>query len=513
MSYVEEATKQQKSLRDQLTHSLADKQKNLIPANTKLTIPVPSGLDPTGAILPKTFTCVPDFEKIQAALPTLPSMPLPNLPSMSLPDIKLPSLPSLPGFPNLPTFPKIEDWVRNLPASFRNTELAKLFSKYNMQKLEDYAHLTEAKAQEFKADVIAKSMEYKKQLEAIPIPPAIKQLEQLKTFCKPPSEAPASNTVMPKVKETTKTITVVDEKGVSKTETVVEKTVTTPMDEKGVNAKAQVKIVGEITRQSVVQELIDDINLKISLVASYAPAFSDLTAFYLHYADVNNFPSSSDGWQLVYNELMLKINNCIAFYEVLHRWYYAWFKKMINPSKNPKKWNEIVAGESSTNFISGANYTNVPEDIGVYGLQYDFLDSEYNKLFDIFKQSEDSLYNKTNGVVFNSLHCLNIIDLKATKRTYEDLFDKYKCEMWKLSGTDNDFSVLMSNLYGESITEKNTASMLKTFMSENYSNMHFTGDYEDWNYKAGNFDMITSWTQTSLTILVDVLSKSLPPKG
>ena len=304
MGYLDKQLAALEAQKNQLTGSIADKGKSLVPAVPKLEVSIPSGLDASGNVIPKTFTCTPDFDKIKAAMP-----PMPTLPTIEVPT--LPSLKSLiPTLPKIPKLPTINDLINMIPAPYRA----------------QYKNMVPPPTP---AQILVAAKSFAPPLPELPPVPTIPELETLKSFCKPPAEAPAEAALVPEVKTETVTTTYQDENGnLVTTSEEVTKTVS-PMDTAGVNAKAQVKILGESERQKFVKETIVDINAIITLNNILKSYLTEENTFWQQHTDVTTFPYTADGWAAALSDYQTIYYNIETIFVKIDLRFYSIFKKIF----------------------------------------------------------------------------------------------------------------------------------------------------------------------------------------
>jgi hypothetical protein len=214
----------------------ADGIRSILPLNKIPAIPgVPS--------IPSIKVCLPDIDalvdQIKHDIPAVPSIP--NI-SKVLPTVTLPELPAVPSLPTK------EDIWKMLSVDVRNT-----------------INLAET-------DIATLQSKLVSSLPALPALPSLPSLPSiLNTLCAPPPEAPEAKTLMPTVvKQAVAAIPATLTTAAVPAKPAVIKT---PMDDKNINKKAQLAIIGEIDRQRMIKEIIviltalmpvcDDINTKM----------------------------------------------------------------------------------------------------------------------------------------------------------------------------------------------------------------------------------------------------------
>lgn len=474
MGYVDDKKLESSIIKGQLSGGVADAKKSLVPPVPKLTVPAPS-IGGTAV-----FTCTPNFDAIKNAFPPLPQNIVPTF------NYKTPPNPFANVLNNLPTR---QDILNKIPASVRNA-IAKMIPPPTVEEILAYAR------------------QYAPPIPPIPPIPVPKVLEDLKTFCKPPQEAPEVNAILPKVE--TKTIessSIVNGTLVTTTQTV---TVTSsPMDKAGVNDKAQIAILGEVKRQQVVKELILDIDAKLPYLTTFATHLNDLHQFYLTYSNINNHPdgnssilNKAQAWLNIFIEYNSKLDAVIHDFEIIQSWFYSFKKKVLNVSKYP----DLAQLEANTlDYFNGFIYNNLI----VSSNDYDFLTKEANLISDTFSKHSKSLliYHDDDNYLY---YPKTMIDFKVEKEEIAKYFNNKKCNIWKYSGTENAFETLMFQRYESGVRKVSTSVKVGMFL---HSEMYFSGDYDSFNFTCPNFPMITKFLETNLTILKDKLRKSLPPQG
>ena len=255
MGYLDKVTEGLKSQKDKLNGSLAQNVKallnperddkgniitdangNIVP-KANLTADAPSGINIDGSSIPGVETCSPDYDAIKAASKDTTNL-ITTPPQVTVTTTTVTTV--TPAKPKIPTEKEIkEKLIKKLPADVQQT--IKVMTP---------------------PPTIGQIMAMLGSLYPLPTMPAMPKITVPvlpKTFCKPPSEAPAAANLLPDVKTETKVTTTIDENGnkTEVTETIT--TTTTPMDTAGVNDKAQVKILGEIERQKFVKKFIADL--------------------------------------------------------------------------------------------------------------------------------------------------------------------------------------------------------------------------------------------------------------
>lgn len=246
---------------DAMTAKAASFSKESVPAIPK--VPAPSGID----------LKVPSFNDILSKLPPIPGPPA----GMTFP--ALPELPALPPLPAIPQLPNIKDLMSNLPIDV--TKLAG--SIPSIPAIPGLPGIPGVPAvpgipaipTSF-ADLMA--LAPKPELPAIPAIPPLPAMPPIPVPSLPPVETPTINATMPDPT-----------------------TGKNQMEEKGVNLKAQIAIVGEQERQRIVKDILipgyeGDILSRIDGAKSAINAYGEFVKTYL---DKENHPSDEAGWKTV----------------------------------------------------------------------------------------------------------------------------------------------------------------------------------------------------------------------
>jgi hypothetical protein len=226
----------------------ADGIRSVLPLNKIPAIPgIPS--------IPSIKVCLPDIDalvdQIKHDIPAIPSIP--NITKL-LPTVTLPALPAIPSLPTK------EDIWKMLPVDVRNT-----------------INLAET-------DILTLQSKLVSSLPALPALPSLPSLPSIvKTLCAPPPEAPEVKTLMPTVVK--QAIPAIPATLTTAAVPAKPAVIKTPMDDKNINKKAQLAIIGEIDRQRMVKEIIviltalmpicDDINAKMQDFSGKAYLMTD----------------------------------------------------------------------------------------------------------------------------------------------------------------------------------------------------------------------------------------------
>lgn len=496
-NYLDGVKSQQDNLKKQLTTDVAAKQKALVPTAPKLEVAVPSVPGAGGLPIPKAFTCTPNFDEVIAAIgkaiDTVKSY-IPPIPSASF---------DLPKLPKIPKFPSIDDYWKMIPAKCRD----KLKATHPNPTIPELILLMNS---------------CKDLLPSIPTTPPIPGLEELKTFCKPPVEAPAANVLLPKVKTETVTHSELDSSGnLIQTTTTVSK-VEAPMDKANINDTAQVKILGEARRQQIVNDFIIEIQEILDYLPTLESYISDEIEFQAKYTDVNNHPFSSTGWADVLSEYQTIQFNLKKAYTKINLFFYKEFKAILEQNSGNEEAVAMVklfdlaeteaAKDSKFDYMKNKPFITADYYGELYAPSHlksfaSTLKTKYNNIIQ-FAFKGDFGENSSIWAPFSSTY----FDLNL--EFYQKYFDDCKCEVWKNAGGENAFDILCTKKYSNSIKQFATDMVIKKgIFSDDYAPTKILDPYTKYNFKTVKKDFSVKWIEVQVKILIEELQKSLPPQG
>jgi hypothetical protein len=415
MGYVDIRNSKLTTIKEQLTKKAAENALEKISAPSSIPeLPVlPSiGANGTNPPLPVIQPCEIDLSALISALPSLPSFP-----SIDFPHINLPSI-SLPDLGINPKIPTINDFLKMLPPSL----------------IESVKNMIPPLTPE---QIIALAQLYLPPLPSLPPLSAIPGVTALKELCNPPVKAPDVS-VLPPPGEPSK------------------------MDEKGINLKAQVAILGESDRQKRVPEWVNSIVADLANITLLGTSIDTLRTQLAKLADPNQNPTSELEWKTEFDSTLTMSNSVLTIFSARINFIVSLYVSCLDPNE------PIVQGKALF------QYSPLPH-LAQHAASFKGMYNEINKYQSMFSLFQNNLIQNIQYVI-----------------------DKVGYACWKLNGTEKAVYNLFNILYTDSLT---------------ILEQKFVSPYENYNITGDKFNVFSKALEANWKVNIDKLQKSLPAKG